>query len=232
MKAGETASLELTAGAWPVSGEAEIVAGLCEGSETAFDWLISRYQGSVYNLVYKIIEDRNDAPDAVQEVFLKVFRGIREFKGQCSLKTWIYRIAVHEASNQRRWWSRHRRRELSLETPLSLTNDESDDRTVASSLVDGGDSPYQSTAYTELQAVVQQALAEVPQAFRAVVVLRDIEDLSYEEIAEVLNLRAGTVKSRLARGRDALRPRLAEYLAQRQDQRDVEPVKVKAATTA
>ncbi len=224
MKAGETASLEM-AGTWPVSGEAEIVAGLCEGSARAFDWLISRYQASVYNLVYQIIEDRNDAPDTVQEVFLKVFRGIRDFKCQCSLKTWIYRIAVHEASNQRRWWSRHRRRELSLETPLSLTNEENDDRTVGSGLVDEGESPYQSASNGELHALVQQALAEVPAAFRAVVVLRDIEDLSYEEIAEVLDLRVGTVKSRLARGREALRPRLAPYLEQRQNQRDVVRVK-------
>jgi len=232
MKAGETASLEMAATRWPVSGEPEIIAELCEGSGRAFDWLVSRYQASVYNLVYQIIEDRNDAPDTAQEVFLKVFRGIREFRGQCSLKTWIYRIAVHEASNQRRWWSRHRRRELSLEAPLSLAADESDDRTLGSALVDEGDSPYQSAANTELQQVVQRALAEVPQAFRAVVVLRDIEDLSYEEIAEVLNLRVGTVKSRLARGREALRPRLAGYLEPRQDSREVERVKAQMTSSA
>jgi RNA polymerase sigma-70 factor (ECF subfamily) len=224
MKAGETASIEL-AGSWPVSGEAEVLAGLCEGSERAFDWLISRYQASVYNLVYQIIEDRNNASDTVQEVFLKVFRGIREFRGQCSLKTWIYRIAVHEASNQRRWWSRHRRRELSLETPLSLANEEGDERTLGSTLVDERESPYDSTANVELQEVVQRALAEIPPPFRAVIVLRDVEDLSYEEIAEVLQLRVGTVKSRLARGREALRPMLAEYLEQRQTPRDMERVK-------
>ncbi len=211
MKAGDTASFEF-AGAWPVSGEAELVAGLCEGSERAFNWLVSRYQASVYNLVYQIIEDRNDAPDTVQEVFLKVFRGIRDFKGQCSLKTWIYRIAVHEASNQRRWWSRHRRRETSLEAPLSLGNDEGDERTVAQTLEDSTETPYQSAVNAELHSVVEKVLAAIPQPFRAVVVLRDVEDLSYEEIAEVLQMRVGTVKSRLARGREALRPLLASYL--------------------
>lgn len=228
MKAGETASFAELAGTWPVSGEAEIVAELCEGSDRAFDWLISRYQASVYNLVYQILEDPNDAPDTVQEVFLKVFRHVHEFKGQSSLKTWIYRIAVHEASNQRRWWSRHRRRELSLETPLSLSNDEPDEKTLGTSLVDSGESPYESTANEELHAVVQAALAEVPVTFRAVVVLRDIEDLSYEEIAEVLQVRVGTVKSRLARGREALRPLLAQYLEQRQASELVSECRVKA----
>lgn len=216
MKAGDTAVVEL-ASTWPVTGEAEILASLCEGSETAFDWLLTRYQASVYNLVYQILDDPNDAPDTVQEVFLKVFRGIREFKGQSSLKTWIYRIAIHEASNQRRWWTRHRRRELSLETPIGLGNDEADQPTVGGSLPDEAESPYELAAHAELHAAVQRALAEVPLPFRAVVLLRDVEDLTYEEIAEVLQVRVGTVKSRLARGRDALRPKLARYLQRNGD---------------
>ncbi len=212
IEAGETALAEL-ASAWPLSGEdSEFLAHLCEGSEAAFDWLITRYQASVYNLVYRLLEDPSDASDTVQEVFLKVFRGIRGFKGDCSLKTWIYRIAVHEASNQRRWWTRHRRRELSLETPVAVAGEDGHQTTVAHTLVDGADSPYEQAAAAELQAAVQRALAELPVPFRAVVVLRDVEDLSYEEIAGVLQVRVGTVKSRLARGRGALRPKLARYL--------------------
>ena len=210
-KAGDTVLAEL-AGNWPVSAEAEILAGLCEGSEAAFDWLVTRYQASVYNLVYQILEDSNDAPDTVQEVFIKIFRGIRDFKGQSSLKTWIYRIAVHEASNQRRWWTRHRRREVSLEAPLSLNNEEGDETTLAGSLPDLAESPYELAENSELHAVVQKALAEIPAPFRTVLILRDVEDLSYEEIAEVLQVRVGTVKSRLARGREILRPKLARYL--------------------
>lgn len=223
MKAGDTVLAEL-AGTWPISAEAEILAGLCEGSEAAFDWLITRYQSSVYNLVYQIIDDPNDAPDTVQEVFLKVFRGIRDFKGQSTLKTWIYRIAVHEASNQRRWWSRHRRREISLEAPLSLNNEEGDEKTLGGALMDEGDSPYEIAANTELHATVQRALAEVPLPFRTVVVLRDVEDLSYEEIADVLQVRVGTVKSRLARGREVLRPKLARYLHKQNGEPRTEPV--------
>lgn len=209
---GEKALAEM-ASTWVLGGDdADLMAGLREGSDAAFDWLVHRFQASVYNLVYQSLEDPNDAPDTVQEVFLKVYRGIRDFRGECSLKTWIYRIAVNEASNQRRWWGRHRRREMSLETPLAL-NDEGEEATLASSMVDNAlATPYEEAANEELRAAVQSALAEVPLVFRTVVILRDIEDLSYEEIAEVVRIRVGTVKSRLARGREFLKPKLARYL--------------------
>src|ERR1019366_3908769 len=88
--------------------EASIVAELKAGSEDAFYWLIAHYNQPVYSLVYRILDDPSDAADTTQEVFIKVFRGIRNFNADSSLKTWIYRIAVHEASNHRRWWFRHK----------------------------------------------------------------------------------------------------------------------------
>src|SRR5687767_15492883 len=93
--------------------EPSIIAELRAGSEDAYAWLIAHYHQPVYSLVYRIINDPTDAADTTQEVFIKVFRGIKRFNGQASLKTWIYRIAIHEASNQRRWWYRHKRREYS-----------------------------------------------------------------------------------------------------------------------
>ena len=95
--------------------EAAIVAELKAGSEEAFAWLIAHYSQPVYSLVYRMLDDPSDAADATQEVFIKVFRGIGRFHADSSLKTWIYRIALHEASNQRRWWFRHKRRETSIE---------------------------------------------------------------------------------------------------------------------
>jgi len=200
------------ASAWVHAGEAGLLAGLRGGSEAAFSGLVTRYQASVYNLVYQLLEDPNDAPDTTQEVFLKVFRGIRQFRGKCSLKTWVYRIAVNEASNHRRWWSRHRRKELSIHAALAWNDEEGEEGTLSQTLLDQGESPYEGAARAELRAAVERAVAELPPAFRTVVILRDIEDLSYEEIAEVLEVRVGTVKSRLARGREALRPKLARYL--------------------
>src|SRR6478752_1011605 len=96
--------------------EAAIVAELKAGTEEAYAWLIGEFHQPIYSLVYRILTDPADAADTTQEVFLKVFRGMKRFNGECSLKTWLYRIAIHEASNQRRWWFRHKSKETSMET--------------------------------------------------------------------------------------------------------------------
>src|SRR5512141_3290393 len=95
--------------------EASVVAELKAGSEDAYAWLVAQYHQPIYNVVYRILSDPADAADTTQEVFIKVFRGMKHFNGESSLKTWIYRIAVHEASNHRRWWFRHKSKEASIE---------------------------------------------------------------------------------------------------------------------
>src|SRR5579864_118378 len=95
--------------------EAAIVAELKAGSEAAYAWLIGEFQRPVYGLVYRTVSDPADAADTTQDVFLKVFRGMKHFHGESSLKTWIYRIALHEAANRRRWWFRHKAKETSIE---------------------------------------------------------------------------------------------------------------------
>ena len=182
--------------------DAALVDELREGSERAFDYLVSLYQRPIYNFVFRLLEDPADAPDVTQEVFLKVFRNIGEFRGECSLKTWIYRIAVNEASNLRRWFSRHRRRELSLDDNNNGHLD------VAATLADPQETAYERVLRQERMRVIGKALAQVKESFRIAVVLRDIEGLSYEEIAEVLQVSIGTVKSRILRGREALKQKL------------------------
>src|SRR6476660_6864925 len=95
--------------------ESAIVAELKAGSEEAYVWLIGEFHQPIYSLIYRMASDPADAADTTQEVFIKVFRGMKHFNGQSSLKTWIYRIAVHEASNRRRWWFRHKAKETSME---------------------------------------------------------------------------------------------------------------------
>jgi RNA polymerase sigma-70 factor, ECF subfamily len=187
--------------------EASIVAELQAGSEEAYAWLIAQFHQPVYSLVYRVLNDPSDAADTTQEVFLKVFRGIKRFHGESSLKTWIYRIAVHEASNQRRWWFRHKAKETSMEPEISDTAEYSAPA-LKDSLVDDGASPFDTLMQEEFRAQVEAELREVPEPYRTTVILRDIEELSYEEIAEVMETSLGTVKSRLMRGRDALRKRL------------------------
>ena len=191
------------------TAEAAIVAELKAGSEEAFEWLIAHYNQPVYSLVYRILDDPSDAADTTQEVFIKVFRGIRNFNADSSLKTWIYRIAVHEASNHRRWWFRHKVQETSIEPAVdeerSVTRHEGQ-------LVDEGKSPLQNVYDEELRARVETELKALTEPYRTTVILRDIEELSYEQIAEVMQTSLGTVKSRLVRGREALRKRLERHL--------------------
>ena len=185
--------------------EDALVSALGRGAEDAYEILIQRYQQPVYSLVCRLMNDPSDAPDIVQEVFLKVFRSIGSFRGNSSLKTWIYRIAVNEAYNHRRWFCRHQRQEVALSTEEGAPHQ-------ADSVTDPGRSPFDLALDHETRALVEQALEQLNPKFRAAVVLRDIEDLSYEDIATVLNVSLGTVKSRIMRGREALRKILEGHL--------------------
>lgn len=179
-----------------------LTEGLKSGSEEAYEALIARYQQPVYNLAYRLVEDPGDASDVVQEVFLKVFRNVGSFRGTSSLRTWIYRIAVNEAHNHRRWFSRHRRNQVGLGT------EEDNSRPWQDVLSDQARSPFDLASDRETRDLVEAALSQVNPAFRAAVILRDLEEMSYEEIAEVLQVSLGTVKSRILRGREALRKNL------------------------
>jgi len=194
------------------SDEAALVAELQAGSEQAFAQLIAQYHQPLYSLIARSLQDPADASDITQEVFIKVFRNIRGFHGEASLRTWLYRIALHEASNQRRWWSRHKRQEIAMEAPLCSRYDadaEGEALSLGATLADGGCSPFDYAAQEQTRERVEAALREVPEVFRTVVVLREIEGFMYEEIAEILQVNLGTVKSRLMRGRAALRGLLA-----------------------
>ncbi len=187
-----------------------LLQGLRTGEESAYETLIHRFEQPIFNVVSRLLDDPADAADVVQEVFLKVFRNVVAFRGESSIKTWIYRIAVNEARNQRRWFSRHRRQEVNLEA------EEQDlyqgQRGYQNWLPDPGRSPYELTLDRETQALIEGALAEVNPKFRAALVLREIEGLSYEEVGEILEISLGTVKSRNLRGREALKKQLAGRL--------------------
>ena len=187
------------------------MAELKAGSEEAYAWLIGEFHQPIYSLVYRIVSDPSDAADTTQEVFLKVFRGMKHFHGGSSLKTWIYRIAVHEASNRRRWWFRHKAKETSIE-PTQVDQEDYPMLALKDTLADEGDSPFENVMHEEVRARVEQELRNVPEPFRTTVILRDLEEMSYEEIAEITDVSLGTVKSRLTRGREALRQRLVEYV--------------------
>ncbi|MGB8540503.1 MAG: sigma-70 family RNA polymerase sigma factor [Candidatus Acidiferrales bacterium] len=178
--------------------EAGLVTELQAGSDSAFDWLVTYYHAGVYNLVYGILSDSADAADVTQEVFLRAFRGIHGFRQGSSLKTWLYRISVRQALNHRRWCWRHHRQQVSIDAEVEGKNPALD-------LKDLEATPLEQVEAAEMQAVVRRGLAQLPDVFRSAVILRDLEGLSYEEVAEVLEVSVGTVKSRILRGRRILR---------------------------
>ena len=186
--------------------EQTLVEELKAGSEQAFALLIAQYSHPVYSLIARSLQDPSEAADVTQEVFVKVFRNISGFHGDASLRTWIYRIAIHEASNHRRWWGRHKKQEAYLDAQHE--NEEGESFCLADALAAGDASPYDCAARSEMRAHVEAALQTLPEAYRTVVVLREIEGFGYEEIAELLQVNLGTVKSRLTRGRAALREAL------------------------
>jgi RNA polymerase sigma-70 factor (ECF subfamily) len=203
---GDSGNLSILAGAQAGISEedARILRGLRAGIEEAYEELISRYEQPIYGMVYRLLGNQSDACDVVQEVFLKVFRSVGAFREQSSLRTWIYRIAVNEVHNHRRWFIRHCRLEVSLE------NEREEQSNSLEYAADRSRSPYEQAMNNEAKVIIERALTRINPVFRTAVVLRDIQNLSYEEIAEILQVSLGTVKSRILRGREALRRELTQ----------------------
>jgi len=184
--------------------ESALVEELRAGSEEAFAWLIAHYHQPIYSLLARTARDRADAADLTQEVFVKVFRGIKGFHGESSLRTWIYRIALREASNERRWWARHRQQEIAIEQEMAPAEGKTPVR-LEDTLIDPSESPFDAVLREENRERVECALRQVPEPYRTTLVLRDIEGFVYEEVAAMQGVNLGTVKSRLVRGRACLR---------------------------
>ena len=182
--------------------EAALVQRCARGDEAASAELVADHQRMVVQLAINLLGDRDEALDLSQEVFLRVFRTIHRFRGQSSLRTWIYRIAVNQARNRHRFWNRrHRADQVSLDEHVALHGE----------FLSAGDAtPDRVLAQKELAGRLQHALDNLPFDQRTVIVLREIDGLSYEEIAYSLGVAIGTVKSRLTRARQALRLELRE----------------------
>jgi RNA polymerase sigma-70 factor (ECF subfamily) len=189
---------------WPDVGdrEAALVQRCAAGDESASAELVAEHQRTVVQLATNLLGDREEALDLSQEVFLRVFRTIHRFRGHSSLRTWIYRIAVNQARNRHRFWRRrHRADQVSLDQHVAAHGD------VFSGL---GPTPERVLAQKELAERLRAALDKLPFDQRTAIVLREVDGLSYEEIAYSLELAVGTVKSRLTRARQALRADLRD----------------------
>lgn len=188
--------------------EARLIARLRESDLGAFEELVAHFERPVYSLCYRLLGDTEDARDAAQETFLKVYRGIGNFRAESGLKTWIYRIAINQAMNQQRWW---RRRHKDETVSLDLSRNDSEPP-IGSMLPSSTISPEEMAISNQRERRIMRALSEIKEEYKVALILREIEELSYEEIAETLSISIGTVKSRIARGREELRRRLKELL--------------------
>ncbi len=196
----------------PSPFESTLIARLRAGDVEAFDQLVEEYQALAYALALRILNDAEDARDATQETFLKVYRYFSNFRGEASLKTWICRIAINQARSADRWRRRRRRNDMtSLDAPWETSmganggGDGYDHRSPIDYLQSRYATPEDETLSRERGRQIERGLRQLKKDFRIAVILRDIEGLSYEEIAWVTEVSVGTVKSRIARGREMLR---------------------------
>jgi RNA polymerase sigma-70 factor (ECF subfamily) len=187
------------------SAETQFIARLRAGDAAAFDRLVNERSADIYALLYRLTEDPEEARDLTQETFLQAFRSIAHFRGDADLRTWLYRIAVNQARNRWRWWRRrHRGATVSLDA-----TDETHELSLAARLVDEhAPNPEARTLAHEREKILLAAVRQLARPYREAVVLRDVEGLSYEEVAATLEISVGTVKSRLSRGRTELRRKL------------------------
>lgn len=181
--------------------EQELVQKCRKGDMNAFDALVTQYQSKVTNMCYGMLSHQEDAYDAAQEVFLKIYKYIGSFKGQSSLSTWIYKITVNVCNDMLRKRSRA--------TVVSLSQEDDEDKPMRE-LTDDGPAPHEQIQREETCREVRAAIAQLKDEYRQVILLCDIEGLSYEEAAEAVGRPVGTVKSRLNRARKALREILSE----------------------
>ncbi|HTK37475.1 MAG TPA: sigma-70 family RNA polymerase sigma factor [Pyrinomonadaceae bacterium] len=187
--------------------DADFVDRLKNGDSLAYDILVTRYSGQIYGLLYRLTQDAEEAADLTQDTFLQVLRSIRKFRGDSELKTWLFRIAINESRNRFRWWKRRKR-----ESTVSLdAQPASDGLPLNETLPDTSEDPERILMRKQEREQIERALDDLPLPFREAVVLCDIEGQSYQEIATILGINIGTVKSRIARGREEMRKKLSDF---------------------
>jgi len=206
MGAGEMALPSADALAASPGAESGLLELCRRGDGQAFARLVSLHEGMVYNMALRLLGDAEEAKDLSQDVFLQVYRMLSRFEGRSSLKTWIYRIVVNQCRNRQRWWRRRRQDRCCPLEALTPTDE------AKMAVAEGADGPYEQARRREQSRRVQEALDGLSFEHRAILLLREVECLSCEEVAVTLGLPEGTVKSRLARAREALRRRLAPVL--------------------
>jgi len=179
-----------------------------EGDEEAFGRLVVKYQNKIHNLCFRVVGDQHEAEDMAQEVFMTAHKALKDFRGDSLFSTWIYRVAVNHCKNRIKFLGRRKYyQNLSMDQPQELGDGE-----VTIEMEDDSPDPEDMMESQQVQDLVQAAIETLDPDHRTVIVLRDIQELSYEEIAEIVGIRVGTVKSRIHRARNDLKVKLENLI--------------------
>ena len=205
-----TAEMALPTDAACAVADAGLVALCRVGDREAFGRLVALHEGMVLNLSARLLGDSEEARDVAQEVFLQIYKSLHRFEGRSSLRTWIYRIVVNHCRNRQRWWRRRRRAESVPLDELAGADEARVNREAADN-----EGPFERCQRREMGERVTRALGLLSFEHRTVLLMREVEGLSCDEIAETLGLPTGTVKSRLSRARESLRCNLLPLMAER-----------------
>jgi RNA polymerase sigma-70 factor (ECF subfamily) len=190
------------------ASDRELLERCRAGDETAFDDLVLRHQQRAFNVAFQLLRDHEDATEVAQDAFVRIYRSVGGFRGECEFTTWLHQIVVNLARNKHRWWKRRgREASVSLDSPVETADGE-----VPVQIAGNTDAPDVQAVKTEFVELVSRHMNELPRKFREVLVLRNVENLNYEQIAEALECSIGTVKSRLARAREALRKSMKDEM--------------------
>lgn len=183
----------------------ELIGRFNEGDQSAFDILVDRYLPKAYQIAYGILSSKEDAEEVAQDAFVRIHRALGKFRGDAEFSTWMYRIAVNLARNKYRWnKSRGAKRNFSIDNPI----EGEDGSQIQVELPEPRLQPDEQNEFDEFKDEIMRQLHDLPPVYREALVLRNIEDMSYEEIAETLGCKLGTIKSRIARAREELRRRM------------------------
>ena len=177
------------------------------GDKAAFDEMVSRYWTRIYSMVNQLLRNPQDAEEVTQDAFIRAHRGLVNFRGESAFSTWLYQIATNLARNRYwYWWRRKRDKSVSLDTPMSADND----TTLADIIPSQVETPGDITVTQEFVSRIGTGMERLNPKHREILILRNVKNLSYDEIAEILHISVGTVKSRIARARESLRSKLGE----------------------
>ena len=185
----------------------DLVARFKNGDQAAFDEMVSRYWDRIYSMVHQLLRNQQDAEEVTQDAFIRAHRGLVNFRGDSAFSTWLYQIATNLARNRYwYWWRRKRDKSVSFDAPLSADSE----TTLADIIPAQVETPDDITVTSEFVARIGKGMEKLSIKHREILTLRNIQNLSYEEIADILKISVGTVKSRIARARDSLKAKLGE----------------------